>query len=1577
MQCVRRFYVRMQIGPATIEPMHPGVRNPFEHDPCFPLYRPDLERDECGVGFVADVRGRRTRELVERGLAALRRLTHRGAVAEAASVDGAGVLTQIPWTLIAGDLPRRLFDQAATRVLGMFFVPPGATAEVRRCVDAELRRAGFAAVHWRRVPVDPLVRRREDGRHIGLDAPDIQQAIAVAPSSVERLESKLHAVRLRLEQQTSTRGLAGFSVVSLSPTTVVYKGLLTPEELPRYYTDLRDPRFESALILFHQRFSTNSTVRWELAQPFRLLAHNGEINTIAGNRFWMRARHGDIVHPDAPGVPPVRDGGSDSQSLDDAVEVLREGGISLPRAFSRLIPPAWERDEDLPPDVAALYEYQSCFDEPWDGPAAIVFSDGGLVGALLDRNGLRPARFVRSAQGWLALGSEAGIFEFSDSEIEERGRLGPGQMVVVDLHRRSIHGTGDIRRKLARRRHYRRLVERAIVRLPERTLHPIAATARGGDPALRGLEPGRPAASDLQRLQKLFGCTNEEIEVILRVMAANGHEPVGSMGDDTPLAVLSPRARLLPDYFRQRFAQVTNPPMDPLRERSVMSLRTIVGPRGRYLGEHGVDGQLVALSSPVLTCDELATIVGLPRPRAATIPIVFSAGAGEAGLEQALTELVQIAADAVERGAGLIVLSDRAAAEGLAPIPPLLATSAVHHGLIARTLRMRASLIVETGEARDAHQVATLLAYGASAVCPYLGYATVETLASPASAGNGRQYRGALEEGLLKIFSKMGISTASGYCGAQLFDVVGLDEALVDRYFPGTRSPLGGLTLRDLARQVLERHAFAFTTDAPLLGYPGFHGYRRDGEYHANNPTLVRQFHRATSAGSAEAYEQFARMVNERPPTALRDLLEFTPVEPLPPDLVESRDDICTRFFTSAMSVGALSPEAHRTIAIAMNRLGGRSNSGEGGEEPERFQRPLDADPVSQQQRRSEGEWAGSATKQVASGRFGVTPGYLRSASELQIKIAQGSKPGEGGQLPASKVVEHIARLRYAQPGITLISPPVHHDIYSIEDLAQLIYDLRALHPAARINVKLVAQAGVGIVAAGVVKAGADAIQISGHDGGTGASPRGSIKHAGSPWELGLAEVQQVLTRQGLRDRVVLQADGGLKTGRDVAIAGALGADEFGFGTAAVVAIGCVMARQCHLNTCPIGIATQRPDLRARFAGTPEMLVTYFQLLADEVRRILAMLGLRRLDDLVGRADLLRPRADRTDRLTLAPLLVRAAGRSPRRAMESRPHMPAPDEIDPSRLANVSPERPLQITGSVANTDRAVGARVAGLVAGRFGDAGLPHRSVRLTLRGSAGQSFGAFCLPGMSLHLTGEANDYLGKSMHGGEIVVAGPSPRRGSDDVLVGNTALYGATGGRVFIGGRAGERFAVRNSGATAVVEGVGDHGCEYMTGGLVVVLGPVGRNFGAGMTGGAAFVHAGEGVTPRCNAEMVALADAGEDDRRLLVGLLADHARLTGSCRAADLLLRGAAALRDFQKVMPKQSRTHSAVEEVRQARVSGAAGRARASASFPARPVGPGWIADTPIPFRARAAGRPRARSTDRRHGLPVQLPGTE
>jgi glutamate synthase domain-containing protein 2/glutamate synthase domain-containing protein 3/glutamate synthase domain-containing protein 1 len=1361
---------------------------------------------------------------------------------------------------------------------GMFFWPAGAKAVVAPAIERAIRSAGWPVGQWRQVPVDasvldPVARSAQ---------PEIWQAIGFADGTLADPDTRLHRARLRIEKYATRIKLAGFSVVSLSTSTLVYKGLVTPAQLPVFYPDLRSPAFDSALAIVHQRFSTNTAPEWRLAQPFRMLAHNGEINTIQGNRLWMRARARDPKCLGAyAGGRVVDDTGSDSQSLDEAVELLRHSGFSLPHAISRLLPPAWEQDRELAADVAAFYAYQACFSEPWDGPAAIAFTDGRVIGAALDRNGFRPLRYLRTADDHLLLGSETGIFDVSPSEVITRGRVGPGGMIAVDTVAGTVRETAAIRASLARQRPYGRLLARAVVKV---------------DAPRRGRIGSRmPAGELLVAEQRRFAYTREEIELILRVMAEHGEEAVGSMGDDTPPAALSRSSRILPDFFRQRFAQVTNPPMDPIREACAMSLGVLIGPRAGYLDESELlpEGGLVELPSPILSEDQFGRLLGhYGRESAARIPLVFPVDGGEDALESALEEVVATAAASVDAGTRLLVLTDRDIDPHRAPIPALLGTAAVHHRLAARGRRMRVSLIVETGEARDPHQIATLFAYGAAAVFPYLAYATVASLMPRGRIGAGvERYRQTLEHGLLKIFSKMGVSTFSGYCGGQQFEILGLDRSIVDRFFPGTPSPLGGLTLRDLAAQILSRQT------AGVSAFPGFHTYRRDGEYHANNPVIVRQLHRAAGSQSEEAYDAFARLVVERPPTALRDLLEFRAAEAVPVDEVEPADEICRRFFASAMSVGALSPEAHRTIAIAMNRLGGRSSSGEGGEEPERYRR------------REGSDWAGSAIKQIASARFGVTPAYLISADEIQIKIAQGSKPGEGGQLPAVKVVDHIARLRHAQSGITLISPPVHHDIYSIEDLAQLVFDLKRFHPAARIGVKLVAQTGVGIVAAGVVKAGADAVQISGHDGGTGASPRASIKHVGMPWELGLAETQQVLEHHGLRDRVRLQVDGGLKIGRDIAIAAALGADEFGFGTAAVVAIGCVMARQCHLNTCPVGIATQRPDLRGRFAGTPDMLVAYFRLLAEDVRRMLARVGLRRLDDLIGRSDLLSARDGGSARLDVTPLLARP--QEVRLEPETTCDGVAPgfslaglDTIDDELLSVVSPQHPLELCGTVRNTDRAVGARLAGRIAARFGDAGLPDGSIRIALAGSAGQSFGAFMLPGMWLHLTGDANDYVGKGMHGGEIVIR-PASTSGAGGVIVGNTVLYGATGGRAFIAGAAGERFAVRNSGATAVVEGVGDHACEYMTGGRVVVLGLTGRNFAAGMTGGSAFVlDSTRGFQQRCNNAMVDVVSLDEDDWDELTVLLTLHHELTASRTARQLLESGSEAATAFWKIVPK-------------------------------------------------------------------------
>jgi glutamate synthase (ferredoxin) len=1493
---------------------------------------PAPDHDACGVGFIAHLRGRAGRDIVAHGLTALRRLTHRGAEASLGAVDGCGILTAIPWSWIGEAFGGQLIP-ARSRGLGMLFVHPSDRLQGAEIIERELRQAGARSIDWRIVPTDPAAVLRAQRE----TTPTVLQVVAGFDEGRQAADAALYRARLRIERLARTAGVR-LTIVSLSTRTMVHKALVTPDALDRFFPDLADPRFISPFITFHQRFSTNTSADWALAQPFRTLAHNGEINTIAGNRLWMRARAADATAlPGCSVDPPISTHGSDSLSLDDAIELLRHHGYSLAHAVTRLVPPAWERDRDLPPDVRAFYEFQSLLSEPWDGPSALVFADGRYVGAALDRNGFRPARIVQTADDLVAVASEVGVLRADEHEIVNRARLGPGDMIIVDVERGSVMGTNAIRRRLALRRRYRHLVADVIRPLADPVGIDVDGAVAAGLPLAAAPAGDAAAAIDRARRQAAFGCSREEIELLLKPMIADAHEAVGSMGDDAPPAALSQRARLFTDYFRQRFAQVTNPSVDPYRESSVMSLTTMLGGHGSFIDELAARPPRVVLRSPILSTRELAQLASLPALQPVTIDTVFAADGGVAAFDARLHAVCDEACDAVERGSALIILSDRRIGADRIAVPALLAQAGVHHALVNRGLRMRASLVVETGDARDAHQIGLLFGYGAAAVCPSLGYETIASLAGSDPTGCDvavTRYRLALERGLRTLMSKMGVCTFSGYCGAQLFEILGLDASLVARFFPGTASPVGGATLADIAATVIARHQRAFGVPLPAAEYPGLHGFRRDGEYHATNPVIVRGLQTARTEAltvtGGPAYETFKSHVYNRPASAIRDLLELVPAAPdacVPLDAVEPIDAICRRFFASAMSVGALSPETHRTIARAMNRLGARSNSGEGGEEPDRFVRPTDASAAARgsnpagvaetapaTRRPFAADWDGSRTKQVASARFGVTPAYLRSADELQIKIAQGSKPGEGGQLPGMKVIPHIARLRHAQPGTTLISPPVHHDIYSIEDLAELIYDLRAFHPAARINVKLVASVGVGIIATGVVKAGADAIQISGHDGGTGASPRASIKHAGMPWEIGLSEAHHALTRAGLRGRIVLQTDGGLKTGRDIALAAALGAEEYGFGTAALVALGCVMARQCHANTCPVGIATQREDLRAGFAGTADMLVGYLQLIAGEVREILASLGLTRLQDLIGRADLLRRREGVVPAIVLDALLAPAIAERPLAPSVERASNGERALSDPTLerrtvpsselLETIGPDHPLSLTASIANTDRAFGAGIAGAIAARFGDRGLADGSVQLAMTGSAGQSFGAFALPGMRLSLVGDANDGLGKGMHGGEIVVAPAARERGrANQVLAGNAALYGATGGRVFIAGLAGERFAIRNSGATAVVEGVGDHACEYMTGGTVVVLGTVGQNFAAGMTGGVIYVAGNrESFAARLNPQQLSIEAPTPAEQKLLRDLLETHERLTGS-RVARSLLRFDRHLAGFCRVTP--------------------------------------------------------------------------
>ena len=1499
------------------------------------LYDPRFEHDACGIGFVARQTGGPTHEILTQALTAVGNMAHRGGVnADGRSGDGAGVLTQIPRAFFARELARReITYPVADLAVGMIFLPQDAAQQdqARRAIERGLAQHDLRLLGWRAVPVEAGAL----GAQARADRPVIEQALVGrrpgGRGSAAGYERTLYLARKTIEAHARAQQITGFAIPSLSSRTVVYKGLLVAPLLPRFYPDLRDPLFATAFAIFHQRYSTNTAPTWERTQPFHLLSHNGEINTLNGNVTWMRAREAawrqaaagnwEDAERDVPPGPalaarlahfgPIVDTtGSDSAMLDNVLELLVRGGRDIRHALAMLVPEAWERVPDIPPAWRAFYQYHAGLMEPWDGPAALAFSDGEVVGLALDRNGLRPARYLLTDDGLVVCGSEVGAVPVDEARIVRKGKLGPGQMIAVDLRTGEFAENTRIKDDLAARQPYA-----TWVAAQRRTLPAVPGASTEAEDA-----PSSPAAP-LPVLQRAFGYTSEELTVILKPMGADGQEPVGSMGDDTPVAVFSDHPRLLYNYFKQRFAEVTNPPIDPLREALVMSLAIALGPRGELLDEAPGHAHLLWLDGPVLTDAQLAALRRHPDAAFActTLAATFPVAEGPDGLVAALDRLTDQAAAAVAAGHTILVLSDRGLDAHQAPIPMLLALGAIHQHLIGRGERSRVSLVVESGEPREVHHLACLIGMGAEAVNPYLALASARSLAveraevqrkgaAPAEATDAHslalaaetQYVHALEKGLLKIMSKMGIATLDSYCGAQVFEALGLDEAVVQHCFAGIPSRLSGTGFVRLAVQTLDHHAAAFAAATPTLPHPGFYKYKKEGEQHTFSPAVVHALQRAVSDdGDYAAYQAYSRLVHSRPPTELRDLLEFAPRPPVPMNEVEPVEAIVRRFSTAAMSHGSLSSEAHSTLAVAMNRLGALSNSGEGGEDPARF-----------------GDERNSPIKQVASARFGVTPAYLAAAQELQIKMAQGSKPGEGGQLPAHKVTAEIARLRHATPGVALISPPPHHDIYSIEDLAQLIYDLKQANPRAAVSVKLVAEAGVGTVAAGVVKGGADVVLISGHAGGTGASPLSSIKNAGVPWELGLAETQQTLVLNGLRGRVRLRADGGLKTGRDVLLAALLGADEFSFGTAVVVAEGCLMARTCHSNNCPVGIATQRPELRAKFAGTPEQVMHFFLHLAEEVREGLAALGARSLDAVIGRTDLLRqgpgaPAHD-GDPLDLASLLQRVdpPGAAIRFVGAGRGMTPVND-LNAHLLEQAGPAldrgQPVALECPITNRDRTVGATLSGVIAARHGEAGLPEGTIQVRFTGSAGQSFGAFLAPGLRLVLEGEANDYVGKGMAGGEIVVQPPrvAPYPAHANTILGNTVLYGATGGALYAAGQAGERFAVRNSGARAVIEGVGDHGCEYMTGGVVLVLGPTGRNFAASMTGGLAYVYDEEGrFPPRCNQELVTLDRLTAADEAQVIALLTAHQARTASARAADLLARWEEAKGRLWRVQPR-------------------------------------------------------------------------
>ncbi len=1504
------------------------------------LYDSRYEHDACGVGFVADLSGRRTHDTVAQALTVLRNLDHRGAKgSDPQTGDGAGILTQIPDAFFRAVCDFSL-PAAGCYAAGLAFLPTGesaaaqATATVERIAAAE----GLAVLGWRDVPHD----RSSCGQGSLAVLPRLAQLFVATPAAAESglaLDRRAFCLRKRAEHE------AGLYFASLSARTIVYKGMLTTLQLEPFFGDLSDPAYTSALAMVHSRFSTNTFPSWPLAHPYRFIAHNGEINTVRGNRNWMRAREAmlasDLIPPSADGAGmerllPILDAdASDSASFDECLELLHLGGRSLPHAILMMIPEPWENHEEMDRGRRAFYQFHSTVMEPWDGPACVAFTDGTLIGAVLDRNGLRPSRYWVTHDGLVILASEVGVLDIDPANVARKGRLQPGRIFLADTASRRILEDGDVKAALAAEHPYQDWLHAGLLHLDD----------------LPDRERELPGADELTTLQRLAGYTEEELRVLLAPMARAGAEPVGSMGTDTPIAVLSDRPRLIFDYFTQLFAQVTNPPLDAIREELVTSLSCATGPEWNLLEPGPASCRQIVLPYPVMSDSDLTKIIhinddgDLPGFAAHVVDGRFHVAGGGAALRGRLAAICAQVSAAIESGARFIVLSDRGPAgpdgwdRRLAPIPSLLLTGAVHHHLIRERTRTRVGLVVECADAREAHHIALLIGYGAAAVNPYLALESVqdmvrrgelENLSAPKAAASLIK---ALGKGLLKIMSKMGVSTAASYTGAQIFETIGLGAEVVDTCFTGTTSRLGGVGFGVLAAEAARRHARAF----PPHGTPpahrrldtgGEYQWRRDGEPHLFSPETVFKLQHATRTRRYEIFKEYTRLVDDSSARlmTLRGLLRIRGVDvpaagepgaasapggpggggraPVPVEEVEPVSAIVRRFSTGAMSYGSISAEAHETLAIAMNRLGGRSNTGEGGEDPERFL--PDAN----------GDLRRSAVKQVASGRFGVTSEYLVNADDLQIKMAQGAKPGEGGQLPGHKVYPWIAKTRYSTPGVGLISPPPHHDIYSIEDLAQLIHDLKNANPGARVHVKLVAEVGVGTVAAGVSKAHADVVLISGHDGGTGAAPLTSIKHAGAPWELGLAETQQTLLRNGLRDRIVVQADGQLKTGRDVIIAALLGAEEFGFASAPLVVSGCVMMRVCHLDTCPVGVATQNPELRRRFTGQPEFVVNFFEFIAREVREYLATLGLRTLEEAIGRADLL----DTTQAaghwkaagLDLTPVLhvpdlPEGAARHRTTSQDHGLDRALDNTLIQLAEGALADGTPVVLDLPVRNVNRTVGTMLGYEVTRRWGAQGLPEDTIHVRFTGSAGQSFGAFLPAGITLRLAGDANDYLGKGLSGGRLIVAPDpaAPFAAEEQVIAGNVIGYGATGGEMFLRGIVGERFCVRNSGATAVAEGTGDHGCEYMTGGTVVVLGKIGRNFAAGMSGGIAYLL--DPDLGRVNRQMVDLEQPDASDAALLRGLVERHRAETGSVVAGGLLAGWEQALPRFVKIMPKDYR----------------------------------------------------------------------
>ena len=1489
------------------------------------LYDPSREHDACGVGFVVDMKGRKSHTIVAQALTILKNLEHRGACGcEENTGDGAGILLQTPHLFFARECAKHgiTLPAAGQYAAAMVFLPRNAE-QARQCqtvLETITAEENQSVLGWRVVPTDDssLGPTARDA------APVIRQLFIGRGANIAddaAFERKLYVIRKRAEHAIGRSELTErdlFYIPSLSARTIVYKGMLTPSQVAPMFPDLVDPQVESALALVHSRFSTNTFPSWRLAHPYRYLAHNGEINTLRGNIGWMRAREAlcasSLFGEDLKKLfPIVMEGGSDSAKFDNVLELLHMGGRELPHAVLMMIPEAWSGHESMDAQRKSFYEYHGCLMEPWDGPASIAFTDGTVIGAVLDRNGLRPSRYYVTKDGLVVMASEVGVLDIPPENVLIKERLHPGRIFLVDTREGRIIDDVELKQRYTSAQPYGEWLAQNLVPLASLPEPPHV--------------PGPDRATVLAR-QQAFGYTHEDLRLLLAPMAQKGEEPVGSMGNDAALAVLSQHPRLLYDYFKQLFAQVTNPPLDSIREQLVTQIETTIGPEKNLLQPGPASCQLLKLATAILDPRELEKIRQLNRPgfRTRTLSMLFPAGSGGIGLATALDQLCAGATEAVAQGYTFIVLSDRGVDARNMPIPALLATAAVHHHLVRSGARVRVGLVVESGEPREVHHMALLLGYGAGAICPYLAFETFDdmvrhgTLNGIEPAQAVKNYIKALNKGVIKVASKMGISTVQSYRGAQIFEAIGLNREFVDKYFTWTASRIGGIGIDTVAQETGLRHHRAYPdrpVGPPELDWGGQYQWRRDGETHMLNPDTVAKLQHATRANSYSLFKEFSSACDSdnRHLATLRGLMDFKFAErPISLDDVEPVESIFKRFATGAMSYGSISLEAHEALAIAMNTIGGRSNCGEGGEDPDRY-----------------GTVRNSRIKQVASGRFGVTSHYLVNATDLQIKMAQGAKPGEGGQLPGHKVYPPIAKVRHSTPGVGLISPPPHHDIYSIEDLAQLIHDLKNSNPAARIHVKLVSEVGVGTVAAGVAKAHADVVLISGHDGGTGASPLSSIKHAGLPWELGVAETQQILVMNKLRDRIVVQTDGQMKTGRDVVVAALLGAEEFGFSIAPLTVLGCIMMRVCHLNTCPVGIATQDPELRKKFAGNPEHVVNYFRFVAEEVREHMARLGFRTFDEMIGRVDRLEVKSAinhwKARGLDLSRILYQPkvgpeiAIRRVREQDHALEKSLDRTTIVPLCRDALETKKPVDIILPIRNTNRTVGTILGYEVSKRYGAEGLPEDTIRIHFNGSAGQSFGAFVPCGVTLTLEGDANDYVGKGLSGGKIAIYPPrsSSFVAEENILIGNVALYGATAGEAYFRGVAGERFGVRNSGAHAVVEGVGDHGCEYMTGGRVVVIGPTGRNFAAGMSGGVAFVFDAKGDFKRyCNLEMVELETLDVDDSDQVRELLRQHVRYTSSALAQKLLDRWKKTQPKFVKIMPKDyKRVLAAITKARQ------------------------------------------------------------